>query len=109
LVSLAGTNDMRILAARVEAGDAEATLIYQAFIYNVGKAIGALATAAEGKVDGIILTGGIAHGQLIQEGLRRMCGWIAPLTIYPGEGELEALAHAGVRALSGEEPAKEYC
>lgn len=108
LVSLAGTNDMRALAARVVEGDPESTLVYNAFIYNVGKAIGALATAADGKVDGIIITGGIAHGQPIQDGLRRMCGWIAPVTVYPGEGELEALAQAGTRALSGEEPAKEY-
>ena len=108
LVSLAGTNDMRALTAKVEAGNPEATLVYRAFIYNVGKAIGALAAAAEGRVDGIIITGGIAHGQTIQDGIRRMCGWIAPLTVYPGEGELEALAHAGVRALTGEEPAQEY-
>jgi butyrate kinase len=108
LVSLAGTNDMRSLAAMVDAGDEQARTVYEAFIYNVGKAIGALAAAAQGRLDGIIITGGIAHGLPIQDGLRRMCGWMAPLTVYPGEGELEALALAGLRAVSGESPAREY-
>ncbi|MBU0928374.1 MAG: butyrate kinase [Spirochaetes bacterium] len=106
IVSLAGTNDMRVLEAKRDGGDAEAGLVYEAFIYNVGKAIGALAAAADGKVDGIVLTGGIAYGKPVQEGLSRMAGWIAPITVYPGEGELEALAAAGERGLAGE--AKEY-
>ena len=106
MVSLAATNDMRVLEKRYHEGDAEATLVYDAFIYNVGKAIGALAAAADGKVDGIILTGGIAYGKPVQEGLSRMTGWIAPVTVYPGEGELEALAAAGARGLAGD--AMEY-
>ncbi len=101
MVSLAGTNDMRVLEAKRDAGDMEATLVYDAFVYNVGKTIGALAAAAGGKVDGIILTGGIAYGKAVQDGLARMVGWMAPMTAYPGEGELEALAAAGSRALSG--------
>lgn len=106
LVSLAGTNDMRVLEAKMKDGDANAALIHEAFIYNVGKAIGALAAAAEGKLDGIVLTGGIAYGAPVQEGLKRMVGWMAPVTVYPGEGELEALALAGERGLRGE--AQEY-
>ncbi|PKL09105.1 MAG: butyrate kinase [Spirochaetae bacterium HGW-Spirochaetae-7] len=106
MVSLAGTNDMRVLEARHLAGDDGASLVYNAFIYNVGKAIGALAAAADGKLDGIVLTGGIAYGKPVQEGLRRMVGWMAPLTVYPGEGELEALAAAGERGLAGD--AREY-
>jgi len=106
MVSLADTNDMRVLEARYKGGDAEATLVYEAFVYNVGKAIGALAAAADGKVDGIILTGGIAYGKPVQEGLNKMAGWIAPVTAYPGEGELEALAAAGERGLGGD--AREY-
>ncbi len=108
MVSLSGTNDMLKLAAQVEQGDAEAAIVYKAFVYNVAKGIGALATAAEGRVDGIIITGGIAHGKDIQESLGRMCGWIAPVTAYPGEGELEALAQAGILAVSGKLPAQEY-
>jgi len=106
MVSLAGTNDMRVLEARYKAGEADAVLVYNAFIYNVGKAIGALAAAADGKLDGIVLTGGIPYGKPVQEGLRKMVGWMAPVTVYPGEGELEALAAAGERGLAGE--AREY-
>lgn len=106
MVSLAGTNDMRVLEAKHIKGDADASLIHEAFIYNVGKAIGALAAAANGKIDGIVLTGGIAYGKLVQEGLGRMCSWIAPVTSYPGEGEMEALAAAGERGLDGQ--AMEY-
>lgn len=101
MVSLAGTNDMRVLEAKKDSGDAEAALVYDAFLYNVGKAIGALAAALGGKPDGIILTGGIAHGKAVRDRLEAMVGWIAPITSYPGEGELEALAAAGARALAG--------
>ncbi len=106
LVSLSATNDMRVLEGKRNAGDPAAALVYDAFIYNVGKAIGALAAAAEGKLEGIILTGGIAFGKPIQDGLAKMVGWMAPVTAYPGEGELEALAAAGARGLAGE--AREY-
>lgn len=108
MVSLAATNDMRVLEARHMAGDPEATIVYEAFIYNVGKAIGGLAAAAEGRLDGIILTGGIAYGKPVQEGLKRMVGWMAPVTVYPGEGELEALALAGARVLDDPKSAQEY-
>ena len=109
MVSLANTNDMRVLEkGYLVDKDPNASLIYQAFLYNMGKAIGALAAAAHGKVDAIILTGGIAHGKEVQDTLRGMTGWIAPVTVYPGEGELEALALAGVGALSGETVAQEY-
>jgi len=101
LVSFMGSNDMRTAENGFRAGDPEATLYYKAFIYQVGKAIGALAAAAEGKVDAIILTGGIAYGAEVRDGILAMCGFIGPVIAYPGEGELEALAEAGERALSG--------
>jgi butyrate kinase len=108
MVSFLGTNDMRDVEKLHREGDPKATLYYEAFIYQVGKAIGAAAAAAQGKVDAIILTGGIAYGQEIVEGLTAMCSFIAPIVVYPGEGELEALAQAGIGALSGEAPAREY-
>lgn len=74
----------------------------------MAKAIGALAAAAGGKVDGVIITGGIAYGKPVQEKLAAYCGWIAPLTAYPGEGELEALAQAGLGVVGGEYKAQEY-
>lgn len=108
LVSFMGSNDMRVAENAFRAGDPVGTLYYRAFIYQVGKAIGALAAAARGKVDAIILTGGIAYGKEIVHGLGEMCGFIAPVVAYPGEGELEALALAGVRALSGEAKVQAY-
>ncbi len=99
LVSFLGTNDMRDAERGFRDGDPEASLYYRAFIYQVGKSIGALASAAEGRVDAIVLTGGIAYGSEIVAGLSRMCSFIAPVVSYPGEGELEALAGAGLRAL----------
>lgn len=108
MVSFLGTNDMRDVEKLHRAGDSAGTLYYEAFIYQVGKAIGALAAAAHGAVDGIILTGGIAYGKEIVEGLTAMCSFIAPIVVYPGEGELEALAKAGLGALSGAMQVREY-
>jgi butyrate kinase len=102
LVSLEGTNDLREVERRIEAGSAEAELHFRAFAYGVAKAIGGLAAAASGEVDSIILTGGMAHSAALAKSIEGMCGFIAPLTLYPGENELEALAQAGMRVLSGE-------
>jgi butyrate kinase len=107
-VSFLGTNDMRDVEKLHRAGDPQGTLYYDAFIYQVGKSIGALAAAAHGKVDAIILTGGIAYGKEVVDGLTAMCSFIAPVIAYPGEGELEALAQAGFGALSGEIAVKDY-
>ena len=101
MVSFLGTNDMRDVEKLFRAGDRQGTLYYEAFIYQVGKAIGALAAAARAKVDAIILTGGIAYGPEVVDGISAMCSFIAPVVVYPGEGELEALAQAGYGALSG--------
>ncbi len=109
MVSLYNTNDMRVLEkAAIDNKEPEALLIYNAFLYNMGKAIGALAAAAYGKIDGIILTGGIAYGKPVQDELKAMTAWIAPVTVYPGEGELEALALAGYSVLSKEISPQEY-
>jgi butyrate kinase len=108
LVSFLGSNDMRTAEKAFHDGESEGALYYKAFIYQVGKQIGACAAAAKGKVDAIILTGGIAYGKDVVHGIAEMCGFIAPVVAYPGEGELEALAQAGVRVLSGQEKPQEY-
>lgn len=102
LVSFMGSNDMRVAEKAYREGDPEGSLYYRAFIYQVGKSIGALAAAAKGRVDAIILTGGVAYGKECVAGIAEMCDFIAPVVVYPGEGELEALALAGQRVLSGE-------
>jgi butyrate kinase len=108
LVSLQGTNDMRVVLKRAHEGDKEADLDFRAFAYGIGKAIGALAAAAHGHVDGILLTGGIAYSQEVTDKIREMVEFIAPVFVYPGEGEIEALATAGFRALAGEAEIKTY-
>ena len=108
MVSFLGTNDMRDVEKLYRAGDPQGVLYYQAFIYQVGKAIGALAAAARANVDAIILTGGISYGSEIVQGISEMCSFIAPIVVYPGEGELEALAQAGYGALSGSLPIEAY-
>ena len=103
-----GTNDMREVTKRANAGDQEAAAAKEAFIYQVCKDIGSMACVLEGKVDQIIVTGGIAYGAEVVEAMKKMAGWIAPFTVYPGEDELLALAQGGIRVLTGEEEAKKY-
>lgn len=108
LVSFMGSNDMRVAENAYRLGDPVGGLYYRAFIYQVGKAIGALAAAARRPVEAIILTGGIAHGREVLAGIEEMCGFIAPIVAYPGEGELQALAQAGTSAVRGECEVMEY-
>ncbi len=103
-----GTNSAQEVQKRAEAGDAQAALVLDAFYYQIAKDAGAMAAVLDGKVDQIILTGGIAYSPQTREKLYEKIGWIAPFTVYPGEDELLALAQGGLRVLSGEEAAKEY-
>lgn len=108
MVSFLGTNDMREVSRMRDEGNKEADLYYRAMAYQIGKSIGAAAAVAHGKVDAIILTGGIAHSKDFTDLITEMVAFIAPVVVYPGEGELEALALAGRMALSGEVEIKEY-
>ncbi|QAT41330.1 butyrate kinase [Clostridium sp. JN-9] len=108
IVAYLNTNDFRDMTSAVEKGDKKAKLIYDAFVYQLGKEIGKCAAVLHGKVDRIILTGGIAYSKQATEDIGKMVSFIAPITVYPGEDELLALAQGGLRVLSGEEEAKEY-
>lgn len=103
-----GTNDMREVTKRAKAGDEKAIEAKQAFLLQVSKDIGSMACVLNGKVDQIIVTGGIAYGAEVIEALKERAGWIAPFTVYPGEDELLALAQGALRVLNGEEEAKAY-
>ena len=92
----------------VESGDEKAKLVREAFIYNLSKNIGAMAAVLCGKVDQIIVTGGIAYNEWVINELKKYCGWIADFTVYPGEDELLALAQGGLKVYNGEETAKIY-
>jgi len=75
-------------------------------VYQIAKEAGAMATVLEGKVDAMLLTGGMAHSEKLIAGLRSSLEWIAPIVVYPGEDELQALAEGVFRVLDGEERAK---
>lgn len=101
------TNDMRDVMKMAETDD-NAKLVRDAFIYQVSKDIGSMACVLKGKVDQIIVTGGIAYNDFIVEKLKETSEWIAPFTVYGGEDELLALAQGGLRVVNGEEKAMEY-
>lgn len=103
-----GTNDMRDVVKLANDGDAKAKLVMDAFHYQLCKEIGAMAVVLGGKVDQIILTGGIAYGEVTQKAMTDAVSFLAPVTIYPGEDELLALAQGALRVMNGEEKAAEY-
>lgn len=103
-----GTNDMRDIVKREAEGDKEAAAVKEAFIFQVTKDIGSMACVLNGKVDQIIVTGGIAYNEGVVAEMKEKAGWIAPFTVYPGEDELLALVQGGLRVLNGEETAMKY-
>ncbi len=106
--SYLGTKDFRKVKEMVDAGDEEAALIVEAMAYQIAKDIGAMATVLEGKVDAVIITGGIAHNDWFVEKIKRRVEFIAPVHIYAGEDEMRALAEGALRVLRGEEQVREY-
>ncbi len=108
LVSYLDTNDAKEVSDRVKEGDEYAELIYRAMAYQISKEIGACAVVLEGKIDGIVLTGGIAYDKEFTEWIKEKVGFLGEVTVYPGEDELTALAEGGLRVLRGEEEAKKY-
>ena len=103
-----GTNDMRDVVKRANEGDAVAAEIKDAFTFQVAKDMGSMACVLKGKVDQIIVTGGIAYNACVVEALKERAGFIAPFTVYPGEDELLALVQGAIRVMTGEEKVMEY-
>ena len=103
-----GTTDVPAIIKAIEEGDKKAELILDAMIYNVAKAIGGAATVLCGKVDAILLTGGIAYSDYIISRLKKRISFLAPIHVYPGEGEMESLAFNALGALRGELPVQIY-
>lgn len=103
-----GTNDMRDVEKMVNDGDKRAEEIRDAFIMQVAKDIGSMACVLKGKVDQIIVTGGIAYDKAVVDGLKERAEFIAPFTVYPGEDELLALTQGALRVMNGEEEAMTY-
>jgi len=103
-----GTNDARDVIKKIDAGDVKAKEVMDAFIFQVSKNVGAMATVLKGKVDQIIITGGIAYNERVTTAIKERVGFIAPVTLYPGEDELLALAQGALRVMNGEEKPQEY-
>ena len=103
-----GTEDVREVVKMVESGDEQAKLIFDAFVYQVAKEIGAYFAASKGKAHAIIITGGIAFNEHVINDIREYVGNLTEFHVYPGENEMEALAEVVFRVIDGEEKAQEY-
>lgn len=108
LLAHTGTSSAVEIERRIAAGDQAAARIYEAMAYQIAKDIGSLATVCHGKVDVIVLTGGIAHSTLLTNWIAERVAFIAPVRLLAGENELESLALGVARVLRGEEPAHEF-
>ena len=101
-----GTASLKEAEQMMERGDERALLVVRAMCYGIAKGIGSLAVALKGRCDGVILTGGMTRSQLVTGLITEHVGFIAPVTVMPGEYELEALAEGCIRILKGEEKAR---
>ncbi len=108
LVAHLGTNDGYEIEKRIKAGDEQARFIYEAMAYQIAKEIGSLGPVLKGNIDAIVLTGGLAFDTLLTDWIKARTEWMAPVLIFPGEDEMEALAYGALRVLRQEEQAKEY-
>ena len=105
LISYLNTNDAREVEKMIEEGNEEALMVYKAMAYQIAKTIGSLAVVDDGKIDGILLTGGMAYSKMLTQWVIDKVSFIAPVTLYPGEFEMKALASGGYRVMKGEEKA----
>jgi len=103
-----GTSDAQDVEKLIADGDKKAEIVYKAIAYQTAKEIGALSTVLRGKIDGILLSGGLAHSRLIINEISEMVSHLSKIRIYPGENEMEALATYGHMILSKEIVVKEY-
>lgn len=107
-VSHVGISDAIELTNRAAAGDKYAEMVWKTMIYQIEKCIGSMAAVLHGKVDGILLGGGMVHNKELVQDIVDTCSFIAPVTAYPGEFEMEAMAAGAIRVLDGEETPKVY-
>ena len=108
LSSYFGTSNSDAIHKLVEQEDPKAVRVWNAMIYQVCKQIGAMSTVLEGQVDGIVLTGGLLRFDDVKGQIEKRCGWIAPISVYAGEYEQEALASGALHVLTGKKEALQY-
>jgi butyrate kinase len=102
------TNDMRETLKRVAAGDKQAELVFTAMVMTVAKQVGACAAVLKGRVDGIVLSGGLAYSAEFIERIKECIQFLGPVFVFPGENEMAALAQAGLRVIRGDDKARTY-
>ncbi len=103
IYSYLGIKDFREVMEKVKSGDNQAKEVVDAMIYQIAKEIGAVATVLEGKMEAIIITGGMAYENYLVENLKKRIEFLGKIYVYPGEDELKALAEGALRVLTGEE------
>jgi butyrate kinase len=108
LAAYLNTNDCKEVEKMIEKGNKEAKTVYDAMIYQIACEIGSRTVALKGKVDAIVLTGGLAHSEYVIGKLKEWVGFITKVMVYPGQDEMKALALGSLRVLRGEEEAKTY-
>lgn len=108
LLGLLGTDSVLTIRDRIKEGDKWAKLVYDAMAYQLAKQIGSYACVLEGRVDAVVMTGGVSNDGYFIEKVKKYADWIAPFIVYGGDFEMEALASGAIRYLSGEEQGKEY-
>lgn len=106
LYSYLGTKDLLEVERRIAGGEAKAKTVFDAMAYQIAKEIGAMATVLRGRVSAVLFTGGMAHSERLVSLLTESVSWIAPVTVYPGEDELQALMEGALRVLRHEEPSR---
>ena len=102
------TTDAQKVLQMINSGDDKAKMILEAMAYQIAKDIGAMCVVLKGKIDGIILTGGLAHAEMLTRWIREWVSFLAPVSVYPGEDEMSALAEGGLRVLLNEEEVRRY-
>gem|GEM_PF-39980 len=107
-VAYLGTNNAAEVEEKTASGDAAFSLVRNALVYQIAKEIGTMAAVLEGKIDAILITGGIAYSETFTADLRAKIGFLAPVYVYPGENEIFALAYNGYRILQGKAEIMEY-
>lgn len=108
LMGYLGTNDAREVEKNIAAGDKKAALIFEAMVYTIAKEIGSMATVLHGKVDAIVLTGGLSFSPAVVDWIKERCEWIAPVRIVKGQEEMSTMARNAYEVLSGIQKPKEY-
>jgi butyrate kinase len=103
-----GTSDLVEIEKRIDSGDEQAELYYNAMLYQIAKEIGAVAAALKGNIDGVILTGGMANSERLVKTLKSYVAFLGQVYVLAGEKEMEALALGALRVLEGKEEAKLY-